>query len=312
MRMSKKIMLLLALKSLVSYSTQFSITNELKINDESRYRPDERVKNEWTIARGYYKFSDKLRFIFDIDRDFVEYENSDSDYTGWDTYGGLEYKFEDTELFGKKVENKGTLDFAWDNALTMEREAGFSLSSKINLADSTSFTVKGMFRNIHRRNSGSNYDANDNVGGIETWLSSQLNDDWRFSASVKGYWGGYYDGGSTFYSYEGREAKDGFNYEGYTLFAYEKELYKTDMLEIKFETDFAHYFYGYGDDYKGTSGRYTKSYVRPGIKFIQDLNDNVSVHLNTRYNILGQYAFDNGTTRDLDEIEVIVGINMRY
>lgn len=304
----KKALLLFLLNSLVVYSSQFSFTNEMKINDETNYRPDGRIKNEWTIGRGYYKISEKLKFIFDVDRDFVRYDDSDDNYNGWDTYGGLEYEFSDKEIFGKKVENSGRLDFYWDNTTVKEREVGFSFKSKIILDSKSNLTLKGIARNVAKKSSSSDYDVDDNIYGIESWYYNRLNDNWSFSASLKGYWGGYYDGGSTFYSTD----RDGFNHEGYAVFNYCKDLYEINSYAFAFETDFAHYWYGQGEDYKGTSSRYTKSYIRPGIVVEKKISDYLKVYLNTRYNVIGEYAFDNNKTRGVDEWETIFGFNVRY
>lgn len=307
--MKKKLLLMMGLMAVCStaFAGTLTFTNEAKMNDETNYRPDGRKKLEWTLGKGSYKMDNGLTFKFDVDRDFVTYNNKPGGgYEGWDTYAGIYYPLESFELGGLTFKNQVGADFYWDDSTTTEEtEYGLSLKTSTKLDKTTGFAVRFMGRNITRE--GSTYDETDMIFGIETDLSKKFNEEWRASASLDGYWGGYNDGGSTFYN-----GRDDFNYQAFTYLKYKKDLYEQDDLKVYLGSTFAVEWYGQGQDFEGSSSQYTKSYVRPEIGVSYGINDNAIVYASTRYTVLGQYAFDNGTTRDANEWETIAGFKLKY
>lgn len=308
--MKKKLLLMMGLMAVCStaFAGNFSFTNEIKMNDETNYRPDGRKKVEWTLGRGSYKMDNGLNFKFDVDRDFVTYQNKPGgSYEGWDTYAALYYPVTSFEIAGFTFNNQVGAELYWDDSTTTEEtEIGLAWQTSTKLDKTTSLSMKFWGRNINIESGSS--DETDMVYGIETSLGKKINGNWSASASVNTLWGGYNDGGSTFYN-----GRDDFNYEVFTYLNYDKDLYKlNDNFKIYFATDFGVEWYGQGDDFKGTSNKYTKTYVRPELGFEYKVNDSAKLYASTRYSILGQYAFDNDTTRDANEWEAIAGFSFKY
>jgi len=312
--MKKRVLFLagLLLVSASAFAGTFRFTNEVKLNDETNYRPDGRKKTEWTLAKGSYKTESGLKLIFDVDRDFVRYKKAPTkeEYQGWDTYAGVYQDIPSFDLMGLTFKNSLGADFYWDKSekenAYEETEAGLAWKTSTKLTDTRKLAFKFWGRHIQKEKKNS-YDESDIVYGIEADLTEKFNKNWRFSASLDGYWGGYSDGGSTFYN-----GRDAFNYEASTALNYFTPLYEYNNFKLYFATAFATYWYGQGDDYAGSSTRYTKTYVRPETGIVYDINDSSIIYVRTRYNILGQYAFDNNTTRDANEWESMAGFSFKF
>lgn len=306
MRFKSSLFFLTCLSTLL-HASNFSFTNEMKINDETNYRPDGRQKNEWTVAKGYYHINDDYTFLFDVDRDFVTYDESDKDYTAWDIHVALDRDVKEYNIFGRPVTSSLRLDYYWDkSSVIKETELGGRYITSLKINDDSKFNTTFLGRYVKRHHLKGDYDEGNGVFGIETSYYETFNKYWDFYASIKGYYGGYTDGGSTFYN-----DRDGFNYEGGMALTFENPLYDANELEIDFITTFATYWYAQGDDYENSSTKYTKTYIRPELKFTKHLNEDFKVYLSTRYNIFGEYAHDNDTTKGVDEWESTFGFNFK-
>ena len=310
----------LILAASASYASDFSYTNEIKANVEENYRADGRQKNEWTIGKGYYKINETLRFIYDVDRDFISYNNEKRNDLGWDANVAIEKTLDKKEILGKNFSNKITFDYYWDKSeVRKETELGLAFKTSTKLTESISLSANLWGRHIKR--TASSTDGSDKVFGLEVYYGQKFNKDWSLSASLKGYEGGYTDGGATFRS-EKKDGKyrDGFNYEGGISLNNLTSFYKNEKLNLGIKTTFASYWYALGNDYDNTSSQYNKSYIRTAIVGKYVLSEDVNMWTEVGYNIFGKYNFSdditrvNGTKskiRDANEFEALAGITIK-
>lgn len=314
--MKKKVLLLgcLLLVSASAFAGTFAFTNEVKRNDETAYRHgsnDGKIKDEWTIGKGYYKFSDKLKFKFDVDRDFVQYDNDSKDYIGWDTYFGLETPLPSFEFLDKKVTNKASLDYYWDyisKSNSKEQEVGISATSTMGLTKNTKLSVKGWIRNVDKHTSSEHEDRL--IKGLEGSYSWKIIPELNYSASLKGYWGGYEDGGGTF---TGSSPYTGFNIDASMFLTFTKSIYKANNLNVKFRTIAGSEWFNMSSDRKNDEKDYNKSYLKPGIVVEYKLSDNLKVYGDAEYTVLSSYSRSSSTRNNkADEFEPTIGFSYKY
>ena len=314
--MKNRIALLLAGLSIISgtaLGASFKFTDEVKINDETNYRIDERIETEWTIAKGEYKTDNGLQFIFDVDRDDINYDASGyEDHEGWDTYFAAYFPIPSLNLAGITFKNEIGLETYYDQEDSYdengsaqgekeETELGLAFKTRTKLNDTTNWSTKLWARSIDFEQGTTEED--DKVYGIETKMEMDFNENWSAEVEVDGFWGGYSDSNSTFADDE----MDSFNYEAFAYLNYNQDLVKIDKFKILFTTEFAMEFYAQGDDYKYAEEDFSVYYIQPGIGFKYNVTDIVELHGWTGYKVLGEVVSGDGTTSDNNEWESAVG-----
>ncbi len=317
--MKRRIALLLAGLTVVSGTVlagSLKLADEVKINDETNYRSDERIKTEWTIAKGEYKTDNKIKLKFDVDRDYMKYDNSGyEDHEGLDTYFAAYYPIGTFELTGLEFKNEVGAEVYYDqedeynkngsiSAEKEETEIGLALKTKTKLNDTTTWATKLWARNVDYEKGITEDD--DMVYGIETSLGMNFNKNWSADIEADGFWGGYTDGDSTFAG----NGIDGFNYEIFAYLNYIQELYKTDNFKIYFATTFGTEYYAQGSDYKDAEDDYSKHFIQPAIGFKYDATESVSLHGWTGYKVLGEKVNGDGTVEDYNEWESAIGFEV--
>ncbi|WP_320046416.1 hypothetical protein [uncultured Ilyobacter sp.] len=316
--MKKRIALLLAGVSIVSgtaLAASFKLTDEIKINDETNYRSDERIETEWTIAKGEYKADNGFKLKFDIDRDDINYDASGyEDHEGWDTYFAAYYPLASVELAGLIFKNEIGAEMYYDqedsydkNGSTQaekeETELGLALKIKTKLNDITTWSTKLWTRNVDYEKGTTDDDV---LYGIETTVGMDFNKSWSAELEVDGFWGGYSDSGSTFAG----DGIDSFNYEVFAYLNYVQDLYKRDDFKLYFATEFAAEYYAQGDDYKDAKEDYATHYMMPGVGFKYGVTESVAFHGWTGYKVLGEIAKGDGTVGDNNEWESVLGFKV--
>ena len=312
----KKAMIVLGILvgSTISFATDFSFTNEIKRNDESNYRNgsnDGKIKDEWTIGRGYYKINDNLKLKFDVDRDIVNYDNDSKNYTGWDTYFGLERNLPSFEMLNRKVSNKVSLDYYWDyiaKSYSKEDEIGLSLTSSLKPTKKTNASLKIWARNVNRNTSSENKTRL--IKGLEGRFSWAIVPQLKYSATLKGYWGGYEDGAGTF---TGSSSFTGSNIDASMFLIYNKSIYKENNLNIKFRTIAGIEWFNMSRARKRAGKDYNKSYLKPGIVIEYKLADNLKIYGDAEYTVMGNYSTYSSTrNRECNEFEPTIGFSYKF
>ncbi|WP_319205580.1 hypothetical protein [uncultured Ilyobacter sp.] len=317
--MKKRIALLLAGLAIVSgtaLGASFKLTDEIKINDETNYRSDERIKTEWTIAKGEYKADNGLKLKFDIDRDDINYDASGyEDHEGWDTYFAAYYPLASVELGGLTFKNEIGAEVYYDQEDSYDKngseqsekeetELGLAFKTKTQLNDFTTLSAKLWGRNVDYEKGTT--DEDEVLYGIETSLEMDFNKNWSAEVEVDGFWGGYSDSANTFAG----DGIDSFNYEVFAYLNYVQDLYKTDNFKLFFATEFAAEYYAQGDDYKDAEEDYVSHYVMPGVGFKYGVAESVDLYGWTGYKVLGEVANGDGTVDDNNEWESVVGFKV--
>ncbi|WP_319370640.1 hypothetical protein [uncultured Ilyobacter sp.] len=317
--MKKRIALLLAGLSIVSGTAlagSLSLVDEIKINDETNYRSDERIKTEWTIVKGEYKADNGLKLKFDIDRDDINYDATGyEDHEGWDTYFAAYYPLASAELGGLTFKNEIGAEIYYDQedsydkngseqAGKEETELGLALKTKTKLNDITTWSTKFWARNVDYEKGTTEDD--DVLFGIETALGMEFNKNWSAEIEVDGFWGGYSDSANTFAG----NGIDSFNYEVFAYLNYVQDLYKTDNFKLYFMTEVGAEYFAQGEDYKDAGSDKAEHYVMPGIGFKYGVTETVSLHGWTGYKVLGEVANGDGTVDDNNEWESVIGFKV--
>lgn len=269
-----------------------SLTNEVKINDyDGGYQ-----KTEWTVAKGSYKLNDDFKFLFDVDKDFVE--NADgTKKQGWDTQFGLSQKLGQVAGFDLSLYYLMRYDASWnaDNGSEDKYSAQYIFSpvfsKDITLAGKEFSLTTELWAQVGEAEGGSLQDKS----GVETnfYLDGSLSDNWDLNLAWYNF--NYYNSTEDEYDYTiGTE--DYLTYSmplgsGFT-FAVENYIYA----EVQPAND---------------DSEYVEAWVRPMVKYSKKVNDNFSWNAGVSYDVVEYRYSAAGTTWDNNEMEVKLGFTIR-
>lgn len=300
MEMTKKSALLLAGMSLASANVLAgelsSLKSEVKVNDyDGGYQ-----KIEWTLGKGSYKLNDSFKFLFDVDKDFIE--NADgTKQQGWDTQFGISQKLDQVAGFDFSLYYLGRYDAKWnaddgsDDSYSAQYIFSPFFSKDITIAGKEFSLGIELWAQVGESDGGSLED----ISGVETnfYLDSNLSDNWELNLAWYNF--NYYDSSEDEYDYQlGTE-----DYLTYSL-----------PLIANFSFDLESYVEAYYTPDSGSTAVY--AHIKPMMKYNNEINDNISWHASVAYDAV-KYTYsdsDNASSSsswDNNEMEILLGFTVR-
>lgn len=269
-----------------------SYTSEVKINDYDAGKQ----KTEWTLGKGSYKLNDNFKFLFDVDKDFIESADGTTKQ-GWDTQFGFSQKLAQVAGFDLSVYYLTRYDASWSADDGSGEKAIFQyivspvFSKDITIADKDFSLTIETWAQVGNTDGGSLQDKN----GFETsfYLNGSLSDNWELELAWYNF--DYYDSVEDEYDYQlGTE-----DYLTYSMPLAENVTFSVE---------------GYLEAYYTPDGEVLNvySHVAPEVKYSKKVSDDFSWHAAVSYDVLKyEYAKTEGTSgtvnRDNNEMEITVG-----
>ena len=264
-----------------------SFTNELKLNDYQ----DGVEKTELTLGKGVYKINDTLKFVFDVDKDFVAKNQLDEDSVakeGWDSEFGVK----------QAIGSVAGMD------LSLSYFVRYDQSWEADSGDSSSYTAQYFFSPVF--DTSFNIADNDYYFTVELWAQAGETDGSSLQ-DVSGFESNFYFGGPLSENWSFDLAWYNFDYYDGSDYVYQAgtEDYLTYSLKLNDNLSFAleaYYEAYYTPDTETVD--YVGAHVKPMIKYKKKIGDDFTMFANLGYDAV-KYVKGSGWSNN--ELEISGG-----
>ncbi|WP_413282959.1 hypothetical protein [Vibrio sp. MA40-2] len=269
-----------------------SFSHQVKVNDyDQGYQ-----KTEWTLGLGSYQLNDDYKFLFDVDKDFVEKSDGTSQQ-GWDTQFGISHDLTTLAGFDVSLSYLIRYDASWntkdgsDSSNAQQYIITPWLSKGVEIAEKDFALGIELWAQVGTSNEGSLQD----ISGVETnfYLDGALTDNWELNLSWYNF--NYYDSEDDEYDYQiGTE-----DYLTYSLPLNENFTFNVESYVEAYHTI----------DEKSTE---VYAHIAPELKYTLKLNESVNGYAAVSYDVVKYEYFKSegsaGTHSWKDnELEITLG-----
>lgn len=269
-----------------------SFSHQVKINDyDEGYQ-----KTEWTLGLGSYQLNDDFKFLFDVDKDFVEKADG-TRKQGWDTQFGISHDLAKIGEFDVSLSYLVRYDASWnaddgsDSSNTGQYIITPWLSKDVKIGGKEFSLGIELWAQVGTSNEGSLQD----ISGIETsfYLDGSLSDNWELNLAWYNF--DYYDSDEDEYDYQiGTE-----DYLTYSL-----------PLNDNFTFNVENYLEAYYTPDEKSAEVY--AHIAPEIKYTIKLSEKVTGYAAVSYDVVKyEYTKSEGSSGthswENNEIEITLG-----